>query len=422
MADAEEETDVTPPRLSASDFDIFAEKLLTHQLLLTALELHTELVEAGLEIPRLRDFFSNPGNFERQYQTTTLSSGAHSPVIPRTSSIATIDSLDDYARYSDDGARDTDEKVAVLEFELRKAHETIKALRGSLTEATETETPASEGSHSENTERDHSTGGDLLRPHEKRALNFLVNEYLLKNGYRMTSVTFSDENADQDFDDWDDVGLNTAKPPDLLHLYRDYGHHTIPEVMLVLKSVKEEKANLEAEYTKLQEECKQLQEGIGELKYENHTLNETIEKLESEIKEIVNSSYPTERTLLSPGKSTDLSETDTDGVTAGPISDSTTENEDATDGNNYPVEINESGKVLNEDENADNAEKLDVSEELGDKDPEENFPESDSHQGNTADVELTQQKGDVSQVRPLSPSSQPGSIEEKDQTSSRYSG
>lgn len=76
------------------------------------------------------------------------------------------------------------------------------------------------------------------------------------------------------------MGLNTAKPPDLLHLYRDYGHHTVPEVMLVLKSVKEEKASLEAEYAKLQEECKQLQEGIGELKYENHTLNETVEKLE----------------------------------------------------------------------------------------------------------------------------------------------
>lgn len=38
---------------------------------------------------------------------------------------------------------------------------------------------------------------ESLRPHEKRALNFLVNEYLLKNGYRMTSITFSDENADQ---------------------------------------------------------------------------------------------------------------------------------------------------------------------------------------------------------------------------------
>ena len=79
MADSEEENEANPPRLAASDFDVFAEKLLTHQLLLTALELHTELVEAGLEIPRLRDFFSNPGNFERQYQTN--SRDAPSPVM-----------------------------------------------------------------------------------------------------------------------------------------------------------------------------------------------------------------------------------------------------------------------------------------------------------------------------------------------------
>ncbi len=26
----------------------------------------------------------------------------------------------------------------------------------------------------------------------------------------------------QDFDDWDDVGLNTSKPPDLLCLFRNY--------------------------------------------------------------------------------------------------------------------------------------------------------------------------------------------------------
>ena len=84
----------------------------------------------------------------------------------------------------------------------------------------------------------------------------------------------------QDFEDWDDVGLNIAKPPDLLHLYRDYAHHTVPDVMLVLQSVKEEKANLEAEHAKLQENCKKLQEEIGELRYENHVLAESIEKLE----------------------------------------------------------------------------------------------------------------------------------------------
>jgi hypothetical protein len=31
--------------------------------------------------------------------------------------------------------KETDDRVAVLEFELRKAYETIKSLRGSLTEA-----------------------------------------------------------------------------------------------------------------------------------------------------------------------------------------------------------------------------------------------------------------------------------------------
>lgn len=41
-----------------------ADKLIKSRLLLTALELHTELAENGREIPLLRDFFSNPGNFE----------------------------------------------------------------------------------------------------------------------------------------------------------------------------------------------------------------------------------------------------------------------------------------------------------------------------------------------------------------------
>ena len=46
-------------------FDQIAEKLLEENLLLTALELYTEVVESGREIGRLRDYFSNPGNFER---------------------------------------------------------------------------------------------------------------------------------------------------------------------------------------------------------------------------------------------------------------------------------------------------------------------------------------------------------------------
>ena len=41
-----------------------ANHLIKSRLLLTALELHTELLENGRELPLLRDFFSNPGNFQ----------------------------------------------------------------------------------------------------------------------------------------------------------------------------------------------------------------------------------------------------------------------------------------------------------------------------------------------------------------------
>uniref|UniRef100_A0AAX7UQQ6 LisH domain and HEAT repeat-containing protein KIAA1468 n=1 Tax=Astatotilapia calliptera TaxID=8154 RepID=A0AAX7UQQ6_ASTCA len=187
--------------------DVIAAQLLRDQYILTALEFHTELLEAGRELPRLRDYFSNPGNFERQSGTPPAKDQVLGPGGPlnRAGSISTLDSLD-FARYSDDGNRETDERVAVLEFELRKAKETIQALRANLTQALS-----------------NFSFVEPIRPLEKRALNFLVNEYLLKNEYKLSSITFSDENDDQDFELWDDVGLNIPKPPDLLQLYRSCG-------------------------------------------------------------------------------------------------------------------------------------------------------------------------------------------------------
>lgn len=69
----------TPARLS---IDAIAAQLLRDQYLLTALELHTELLESGRELPRLRDYFSNPGNFERQSGTPP---GMGAPGIPGSS-------------------------------------------------------------------------------------------------------------------------------------------------------------------------------------------------------------------------------------------------------------------------------------------------------------------------------------------------
>ncbi|XP_066992231.2 RAB11-binding protein RELCH homolog [Anabrus simplex] len=198
-----------------------ATKLLNENLLLTALELHTELIEAGREVPKLKEFFSNPGNFEHQAATRPELTS-----IPRSSSQATLDSLD-LARYSEDGERGVDERVAVLEFELRKAKETISALRANLTVATESETTTPDGDGSSKL-----PCNEPIKPHEQRALNFLLNEYLLQHGYKLTSITFADENENQDFEDWDDVGLNISKPAELLSLYRDFmrnaGHARSP--------------------------------------------------------------------------------------------------------------------------------------------------------------------------------------------------
>lgn len=142
-----------------------AKKLLDDRLLLTALELHYELVEAGKELPGLREFFSNPSNFEHSSPqndniSITLSMGKTSlypvllfmlisycvclifvqdnyflpPYLARSSSQATLDSLE-MTRYSEDGDKTINERVAVLEFELRKAKDTINALRTNLTVA-----------------------------------------------------------------------------------------------------------------------------------------------------------------------------------------------------------------------------------------------------------------------------------------------
>nr|XP_002713670.2 RAB11-binding protein RELCH isoform X4 [Oryctolagus cuniculus] len=284
----------TPARLS---IDAIAAQLLRDQYLLTALELHTELLESGRELPRLRDYFSNPGNFERQSGTPP---GMGPPGIPgaaglgsaggrepsttsgggqlnRAGSISTLDSLD-FARYSDDGNRETDERVAEHEVPLQE--------RKNYKSSPEIQEP--------------------IKPLEKRALNFLVNEFLLKNNYKLTSITFSDENDDQDFELWDDVGLNIPKPPDLLHLYRDFGNHQVTGKDLVDVASGVEEDELEAltpilgslppnlETSQPVENSllvQKLEDKISLLNNEKWSLMEQIRRLESEMDFLKNEQF-----------------------------------------------------------------------------------------------------------------------------------
>uniref|UniRef100_A0A8C1JRJ3 RAB11 binding and LisH domain, coiled-coil and HEAT repeat containing n=1 Tax=Cyprinus carpio TaxID=7962 RepID=A0A8C1JRJ3_CYPCA len=260
--------------------DAIAAQLLRDQYILTALELHTELLEAGRELPRLRDYFSNPGNFERQSGTppALLGFGA-GYLVNRAGSISTLDSLD-FARYSDDGNRESDERVAECEIPSQE--------RKNYKSSPENQEP--------------------IRPLEKRALNFLVNEYLLKNEYKLASITFSDENDDQDFELWDDVGLNIPKPPDLLQLYRNCGNILPLHRDTVDVAVNVDPNDLPGDYftqepVQQTEAIQQQEEVVQELEYqigllnsEKQSLAEQIKKLQRTIRnllhELIQTNYP----------------------------------------------------------------------------------------------------------------------------------
>ncbi|XP_055737580.1 RAB11-binding protein RELCH homolog isoform X9 [Salvelinus fontinalis] len=255
--------------------DVIAAQLIRDHYILTALEFHTELLESGRELPRLRDYFSNPGNFERQTGTPPACKdqglGPGGP-LNRAGSISTLDSLD-FARYSDDGNRESDERVAESDTQERNKNYS---------------------SHPETQEP--------IRPLEKRALNFLVNEYLLKNEYKLSAITFSDENDDQDFELWDDVGLNIPKPPDLLQIYRNCGSSLPSPRNTVDVAVGVESGELTGNYITQKSDLLQQQqtEVVEELEYQISLLNEEkqsladyIKKLQSEIQSLRRTVSPT---------------------------------------------------------------------------------------------------------------------------------
>ena len=75
----------------------------------------------------------------------------------------------------------------------------------------------------------------------------------------MTSVTFGEENDTSDLEDWDSVGLNSARPPDLSQLYRWYCYQLNVENE---KPVTEDFSMLVNFDADLQDEHKQLKETV----------------------------------------------------------------------------------------------------------------------------------------------------------------
>lgn len=104
--------------------------------------------------------------------------------------------------------KERDDKVSLLEYELRRAREDITNLRSqltsmvkksqaSLTSSPSLSIPASYSHSTSNTEGDDQTmtrlQRDSIREHEKKILNYLVKNYLVQNKYSLTAITFAEE-------------------------------------------------------------------------------------------------------------------------------------------------------------------------------------------------------------------------------------
>ncbi|KAL0450031.1 UNVERIFIED_CONTAM: RAB11-binding protein RELCH [Sesamum latifolium] len=183
--------------------------LLEENYLLSAFELLHELLDDGRDDQaiRLKQFFSDPAHFppdqisrfnslrelssDSSYTANLYPAGAFMPSSTRPQTLL-------------EEKESLEEKLAVREYELRLAQEDILSLKAEVLKKTESNLDESRGSHANTT----ANNGPIVQPiirdisfsdlgplkdNERFDLNCAVKEYLLLAGYRLTAMTFYEE-------------------------------------------------------------------------------------------------------------------------------------------------------------------------------------------------------------------------------------
>eukprot|EP01135_Chromosphaera_perkinsii_P002538 Nk52_evm54s224 gene=Nk52_evmTU54s224 len=239
--------------MAALSTDKVAEFLLEGDFLLTALEFYAELIETGNDSELLEDFFTENANLSEDnlYRVGPGRRSRSSSCISYPSTVES--SVADQTRYHDYSrpeveqfCRQKDERIAVLEFELREARDNIANLNSRIADyinddikndscyGDALEDAASLPNGDINTSQDrsthnhlhnrsldvHSVAGedatmDSAKEYERFTLNFLVNSYLNSNDYKLSGITFSEEAHEKnghDLENWESFGLAFPKP------------------------------------------------------------------------------------------------------------------------------------------------------------------------------------------------------------------
>ena len=275
-----------------------ADQLIKDGFILTALELHTELTENGKELESLKNFFSNSKNFSNSEDVINSLQSPETPskvgrrsspgtpannrVISRSGSQMTLDSIDQITRYSEDTDRKEEERCAILEYELRTAKETISQLKNEIAEISELNKHA--------LDEDIDDSEDEIGPHEKKFLNYVVNDYLVRNGYKFTAVTFSDECDGQNLDDLEEIGVMCHKQPSLYNLYKTSAKkNQINNDELIEVEIQTVETELEEkEINKLDMENTQLRVLVQQHENDNFGLKKIVEELRNRFFDVEN--------------------------------------------------------------------------------------------------------------------------------------
>eukprot|EP00026_Physarum_polycephalum_P000956 Phypoly_transcript_00957.p1 GENE.Phypoly_transcript_00957~~Phypoly_transcript_00957.p1 ORF type:complete len:1206 (+),score=208.49 Phypoly_transcript_00957:89-3706(+) len=280
----------------ASREDI-ADFLLQKGYLLTALEFYQELLEDdGTELESLKEYFiKQQPNFETEsprYKNKRTTPEVDPPLFHHHGTSNTNVNHDLLEKL-----KEKDDKVSLLEYELRRAREDITNLRTQLTNIVKKPPLPTDSSSSSLSLTSEREGDDLMlqrfqreriREHEAKVLNYLIKNYLVQNKYSLTAITFSEEMA-EDLTTWESVGLETPEPPPLLSLYRyffnDNGEAGIQGALAKSISetskLKKELAEKDAEFRVTKKKMLQYQKDNEQLQTKIKELGTTIEELKT---------------------------------------------------------------------------------------------------------------------------------------------
>ena len=262
-------------------------------MLLTALEFHQELLENDGESP---DILVEKFSFQRddgdEMEITRSKSHGDMRVgasgllnVPGKGNGIAAGGMDELARKPSisvlekelsDKNKKMEQTVALLRHELRLAQEEISSLKNDVS-VVDNAIESTDLTASQTKDVDTLLEEQALSPFERKVLNYLIYEYIVSQGLKLTAITFSEE-VIGNVKDWEDLlGSRLASrhdpPPPLLAFYR-YFYNVGPN-----KELDTYRKKLEASEAQLLRE----KESVSEERARNVKLSEKLQRVDEEM-------------------------------------------------------------------------------------------------------------------------------------------